>query len=110
MYSMISLTWLLIGGLLEPVWLLALKKCDNFRHKGYTVLAGIMMFVSPLFLSFSMKEIPVGIAYAAWTGIGAICAVGLGALLFKERITPKTALYVGLIVIGAIGLAMAGDI
>ena len=105
MYELSAIIWIIVGGLLEPVWLLALKKSDNFKHLGYSVLAVVVMFASPLCLSFAMTAVPVGIAYAVWTGIGAVCAVGLGALLFKEQITKRIALYVGLIIIGAVGLA-----
>ncbi len=67
-----------------------------------------MMILSPVCLSFAMTGIPVGIAYAVWTGIGAVCAVGVGWLFFKEKISLKTVLFASLIIIGAVGLAYTG--
>lgn len=110
LYDLNFIIWLIIGGLLEPVWLLALKKSNNFKNKKYAILALIVMFASPLCLSFAMKGIPVGIAYAVWTGIGAVCAVGLGSLLFKEKITKYIAFYTFLIISGTVGLTLVGGL
>jgi quaternary ammonium compound-resistance protein SugE len=106
MYDAIAIFWIVVGGLLEPLWLIALKRSDNFKDKKYAAIAVFFMVASPFCLSLAMKSMPVGISYAVWTGIGAIGAVGAGALLFKESITPKTLLFVALIIAGAVGLAL----
>lgn len=109
MYDIISIAWLIIGGLLEPVWLFAMKKSDNFRNKLYGAIAIITIFASPLCLSMSMQVIPIGIAYAVWTGMGSVFAVAFGKLLFKERITNRTVFFAALIIIGAVYLALEGS-
>jgi quaternary ammonium compound-resistance protein SugE len=108
MYDLTCIAWLIVGGLLEPVWLLALKKSDNFKNRVYGAVAVIVMFASPLCLSFAMKGIPIGIAYAVWTGIGTVCAVCIGFMFFKEKINKAVALYTTLIICGTIGLALTG--
>ncbi len=108
MYDAVSLTWLIIAGLLEPIWLFALKKSENFKNIPYSILAIVFMFLSPICMSFAMKNIPVGIAYSIWTGIGAACAVGVGFLFLKDKITRRMVGYIVLIVIGTIGLGITG--
>ncbi len=106
MYDLVSIAWLIISGLLEPVWLFAMVKSDNFKNRFYGTIAVIAMFASPLCLSMSLDSFPIGIAYALWTGMGAVFAVAFGALLFKERVTKRTVFYASLVIIGAVCLAL----
>jgi len=109
MFSVIAYVWLIIGGLLEPTWIIALKKSKNFKDRKWTVIAAVLIVASPYFLSLSMMEgIPVGTAYAVWTGIGAIGALVLGAFLYKEPVERKCLFFVFLIIIGAVGLGLGG--
>lgn len=108
MFSVMAYVWLIIGGLLEPAWILAMKKSNNFTDKKWTVITAILVVASPFFLSLAMKEIPVGTAYAVWTGIGAIGATVLGALLYKESVERKRMFFIFLIIIGSVGLALGG--
>lgn len=100
--------WLIIGGLLEPAWVLAMKKSKNFTNVPWTIITAILVVASPFFLSLAMKEIPVGTAYAVWTGIGAIGAIILGVLLYKEPVERKRMFFLCLIIIGSVGLALGG--
>ncbi len=100
--------WLIVGGLLEPAWVLAMKKSNNFKDKKWTVITAFFVVLSPFFLSLAMREIPVGTAYAVWTGIGAIGATLLGLLLFKEGVERKRLFFIFLIIIGAVGLGLGG--
>ncbi|MCL1811586.1 MAG: SMR family transporter, partial [Methanomassiliicoccaceae archaeon] len=74
--------WLIIGGLLEPAWVIALKKSKSFKDVKWTIATSFLIVASPFFLSLAMREIPVGTAYAVWTGIGAIGATALGIFLY----------------------------
>jgi len=108
MFSIIAYIWLIIGGILEPAWILAMKKSKNFKDPKWTVITAILVFASPFFLSLAMREIPVGTAYAVWTGIGAIGAMVLGVLLYKERVERLRLFFISLIIIGTVGLALGG--
>lgn len=108
MYDPAAIAWLIFSGFLEPVWLFAMVKSDNFKNKPYAVLAIVAIFASPLCLSMTLYAFPIGIAYALWTGMGAVFAVGFGALLFKEKVTKRTVFYASLIIIGAMYLALEG--
>jgi quaternary ammonium compound-resistance protein SugE len=101
-------SWLIIGGLLEPAWILAMKKSNNFKDKKWTVVTMVLVVASPFFLSLAMREISVGTAYAVWTGIGAIGATALGALLYKESVERKRLFFIFLIIVGSVGLALGG--
>lgn len=100
--------WLIIGGLLEPAWVLAMKRSDNFRDKKWTVITAFFVFASPFFLSLAMREIPVGTAYAVWTGIGAVGATALGIFLYKEPMERRRLFFIFLIIAGSVGLGLGG--
>jgi Membrane transporters of cations and cationic drugs len=108
MFSIIAYIWLIIGGILEPAWILAMKKSKNFKDIKWTIITAILVFASPFFLSLAMREIPVGTAYAVWTGIGAIGAMVLGVVLYKERVERLRLFFISLIIIGTVGLALGG--
>ncbi len=108
MFSLMAYVWLIIGGLLEPAWVLAMKKSENFKNIPWTIITAILVIASPFFLSLAMREIPVGTAYAVWTGIGAIGAVVLGVFLYKELVERMRMFFIFLIVIGSVGLALGG--
>lgn len=108
MYDLVSIMWIVIGGLLEPVWLIALKKSDSFKNKKWAILTVLAMYASPMVMGMALDEVPVGVAYAIWTGLGAIGAIASGVLLFKDQVTPRILAFVMLIMVGAIGLAVTG--
>lgn len=103
-----SLAWLLLlaAGVLEIVWALSMKASDGFEKTQYTVLTIAAAGTSFWLLGVSLKVLPVGTAYAVWTGMGAVGAAVLGIFLFKE---PASAARVGcilLIVLGILGLRL----
>lgn len=95
---------LFIAGLFETVWAIGLKYTNGFSRLWPTVGTLAAMAVSFLLLAFAMKSLPVGTAYAVWTGIGAVGAVILGVFLFGDPVTLPRILCLGLIVAGIIGL------
>lgn len=103
---MMAYILLIIGGLLEPLWVISLKKSENFKIPLYTVLFIVLMLLSPLCLGLAMNDIAVGTAYAVWTGIGSVGAVIAGMILYKEKMDRIRIICLIMIVAGVIGLAL----
>lgn len=99
---------LFLAGLLETGWAIGLKYTEGFTRPLPTLLTVTAMAISFWLLSTAMKTLPVGTAYAVWTGIGATGAVILGIVLFQEPATPARLLCVAAIVGGIIGLKQIG--
>lgn len=99
---------LLLAGLLEVGWAVGLKYTDGFSRPLPTTLTVAAMLASIALLGVAMKSLPLGTAYAIWTGIGAIGTVLAGILLFGESLAPLRLLSVLLIAAGLIGLKLAG--
>lgn len=98
---------LLFAGLLEVGWAVGLKYTDGFSRPLPTALTVAAMLASIALLGMALKSLPLGTAYAIWTGIGAIGTVIAGILLFGEALTPLRLLSVLLIVAGLAGLKLA---
>lgn len=95
---------LLIAGGLEVFWSTFLKLSEGFTRPVYSVVAVVGMILSFIFLSQATKVLPLGTAYAIWTGIGAVGAVIVGIVVFKEPVTAVRMLFVVLLLTGIIGL------
>lgn len=95
---------LLIAGGLEVFWSTFLKLSAGFTRPFYTVLTLLGLAASFFFLAQATKVLPLGTAYAIWTGIGAVGAVIVGIVLFKEPVTCVRLLFVVLLLTGIIGL------
>ncbi|SEM18743.1 quaternary ammonium compound-resistance protein SugE [Luteibacter sp. UNCMF331Sha3.1] len=97
---------LVVAGLFEIGWAVGLKYTEGFTRLVPSVLTGAAMVVSIVLLALAAKKLPLGTAYAVWTGIGAVGAVTLGIVLFGESAQPLRLLCVGLIVAGIVGLKL----
>ncbi len=95
---------LFVAGLFEIGWAVGLKYTEGFTRLWPSVFVGVSLVVSMALLSVAMKSLPLGTAYAVWTGIGAVGTVALGIILFKEPATVARLVCVGLIVSGILGL------
>lgn len=98
---------LIIAGLFEIGWAIGLKYTDGFTRLWPSIGTAVSMIVSVAMLSWAMRSLPVGTAYAVWTGIGAVGTVLLGIVLFGEAVTVARLACVGLIVSGILGLKLA---
>lgn len=98
---------LLIAGLFEVGWAVGLKYTDGFSRPLPTVLTILAMLSSLGLLGLAMKELPLGTAYAIWTGIGAVGTVIAGILLFGETMSLLRAGSVVLICVGLVGLKLS---
>ncbi len=95
---------LVIAGLLEMCWAVGLKYSQGFTKLGPSIFTVIGMIASFYFLSLALKNLPLGTAYALWTGIGTVGTVILGIILFKEPIDLIRLVFIGFIIIGIAGL------
>ena len=104
------MSWLLLllAGLFEVAWAIGLKYTDGFSRPLPTLLTLIAMAVSVLLLAMAVKQLPLGTAYAVWTGIGAVDTVLMGIWLFNEPATLARVLCLLLIIIGILGLKFIG--
>ncbi|HTD02579.1 quaternary ammonium compound efflux SMR transporter SugE [Undibacterium sp.] len=100
------MAWLIlfIAGILEVVWAIGLKYTDNFSRLWPSIGTLAAMAASVWLLSVAMKSLPVGTAYAVWTGIGAVGTVIMGIILFGEAATASRLACMGLIISGIAGL------
>ncbi len=100
--------YLIVAGLFEIGWPLGLKLSQTTAHKvAWILFAIVSMSASGVFLWLAQKSIPIGTAYAVWTGIGAVGAFIVGILLFKDPPTLFRILSVTFIVIGIVGLKLS---
>ena len=95
---------LLIAGGLEVFWSTFMKLSEGFTRPLYTALTIAGMIASFLLLAQATKVLPLGTAYAVWTGIGAVGAVVVGIAVFKEPVTAVRMLFVVQLITGIIGL------
>ena len=99
--------WLFIAGLLEVCWAVGLKYTEGFSRLFPSFLTVGAMAPSLALLGLALKSLPVGTAYAVWTGIGAVGTAALGIILFSEPATASRLVCIGLIVCGIAGLKFA---
>ena len=98
--------WILLtlAGIFEIGWAIGLKYTDGFTKLVPTVLTAGSMVVSIVLLGLAVKTLPMGTAYAIWTGIGTVGTVILGIVLFAEPVTAMRLGCIALIVTGILGL------
>ena len=97
---------LFVAGLLEIAWAVGLKYTEGFTRLWPSVATGIAVVGSMGFLGVAIRTLPLGTAYAIWTGIGTVGTAVLGILLFREPASVIRLLCITLIVAGIIGLKL----
>jgi quaternary ammonium compound-resistance protein SugE len=99
--------WLLIlAGLLEVGWAIGLKYTDGFTKPVPSLLTGAAIVGSMILLSLAARSIPIGTAYAVWTGIGVAGAATLGIVLLGEAATPGRLFFLAMLLVAVIGLKL----
>ena len=101
---------LFIAGLFEVAWAIGLKYTEGFTRLWPSVGTLAAMGLSVVLLGFAMRTLPVGTAYAVWTGIGAVGTVILGIVLFAEPATAARLVCLGLIMAGILGLKLTSAV
>lgn len=101
--------WIMLGaaGLLEIVWAIGLKYAEGFTKPVPSAITIAAMAASMWLLAQAARELPIGTAYAVWTGIGAVGAALLGMMLFNESANVARLACIALIVVGIVGLKLA---
>jgi quaternary ammonium compound-resistance protein SugE len=97
---------LLLAGLLEVGWAIGLKYTDGFTKPLPSVLTAAAIVGSMILLSMAARSIPIGTAYAVWTGIGVAGAATLGIVLLGEAATPGRLFFLAMLLVAVIGLKL----
>ncbi len=100
------MSWIIlfVAGLCECAWAVGLKYSRGFTRLYPSVFTAVMMTLSVVLLSLAMRRLPLGNAYAAWTGIGAVGTAILGIILFRDEVSFGRIFCLLLIIAGVIGL------
>ena len=105
---MIGLAWVVFGGFLEPVWVIAMKKYAETKKLFWLIVMVLFIYSSPMCIACGMADgMSVGIAYSIWTGLGAVFAMIFGTILFKDKLDRMKVFFVTLIIIGIVGLELS---
>lgn len=102
-------TILFIAGLFECAWAVGLKYTDGFTRPLPILFTAVTMGISVLLLGLAMRTIPVGTAYAVWTGIGAVGVAAIGILFLGESKEVLRLFCLLLIVVGIVGLRLTAQ-
>ena len=97
----------LFAGILEVVWSFSLKASHGFTKLGPSAATIVFMILSFVMLAQGMKTLPLGTAYAVWTGVGAVGAAAAGMLFLGEAVTPMRVAGIAFIVAGIVFLTLA---
>jgi quaternary ammonium compound-resistance protein SugE len=97
-------TMLIAAGLLEIGWAVGLKYTDGFTRVWPTIVTVAAMVASMVLLGLAVRTLPIGTAYAVWTGIGTVGTALFGMVLLNEPATAMRIAFIGLIVAGIVGL------
>lgn len=99
--------YLLLAGIFEIGWALGLKLSEGFTRPWPTVFTAVSLLLSMALLGLALRSLPLGTAYAIWTGIGAVGIAIVGMLWFGDGATLPRILCIGLIVAGIVGLKLS---
>lgn len=99
--------FLFVAGILEIIWASGLKASDGFTRLTPSLITIAAMIVSFSFLALAMRELPLGTAYAVWTGIGTVGAALVGIAVYGDAASPMRMACIGLIVLGIAGLKLS---
>ena len=101
--------WVLLGlaGLAEIGWVIGLKYSEGFSRPWWSVFTVAALLISMVLLGWAVRTLPIGTAYAVWTGIGAVGAAVAGLILFGESANAMRLACIALIVAGVAGLKLS---
>lgn len=98
--------YLILAGMFEILWAVAMNYSEGFSKLVPSIVTAIGYIASAVFLAMALRELPLGTAYAMWTGAGVVGTSVLGVLLFQEKLTVPQVLCILMIVIGIAGLKL----
>ena len=101
----LDLLWVVAAGLSEPIWMVSLKKYNDSKNILWGAVVLAFMFIGPACLSMATKgAIQVSVAYSVWVSIGTAMVTIVGWLFYKDPIDKQTIAFLGMIVVGVVGL------
>jgi quaternary ammonium compound-resistance protein SugE len=103
----VSWTLLVVAGLFEIAWAIGLQYSDGLTKPVPTLGTALALLASMVLLAKAVQDLPIGTAYAVWTGIGAVGTATLGVVLFDEPASVARVGFIALIVVGIVGLHTA---
>jgi quaternary ammonium compound-resistance protein SugE len=103
-----TLAWiaLIVSGFVDVAWALAMKKADGFANPLWSAISVLLLAIFVYLLTKALQVLPVGTAYAVWTGIGAAGTVVAGIVLFAEPASALRLAFIAMVVAGIAGLKM----
>ena len=104
MTNELAWTYLIISGAVDVAWALSMKKADGFGNWPWTAVSIALLAVFVYLLTKALQVLPVGTAYAVWTGIGAAGSVIAGIVFFAEPLTISRLAWIAVVVTGIVGL------
>ena len=104
-----SWIYLFVAGLFEIAWVIGLKYTDGFTRPLPSIATAAALIASMLLLGLAVRDLPLGTAYAVWTGIGTLGAAAFGVFLFNEPATAMRLACIGLIAAGIVGLKLTSS-
>ena len=101
----LAILWVIAAGLMEPIWMVSLKKYNDSKNILWGGLVLAFMFIGPACLSMATEgSMPVSVAYSVWVSIGTAMTTLVGWLYYKDPIDRKTILFLLMILTGVVGL------
>jgi quaternary ammonium compound-resistance protein SugE len=97
-------TYLVASGLIDVAWALSMKKAEGFTNPLWSAISVLLLAMFVYLLTKALQVLPVGTAYAVWTGIGAVGSVMAGIVLFAEPASAMRLLFIAIVAAGIIGL------
>lgn len=101
--------FVVVAGLIEVAWAASLKQSEGFSRLGPSVVTVLLMIVSFAMLGAAMRTLPLGTAYAVWTGIGTVGTAIVGIVLFEDAVDARRLVCLALIAGGIVGLKLVGN-
>jgi quaternary ammonium compound-resistance protein SugE len=104
-----AVAWLalIVAGLLDVGWAIAMKYAEGYTRLGWSLVSLLLLAAFVILLGRALQVLEIGIAYAVWTGIGAAGTVLMGVLLFGETLSPMKIAGVALVLAGIVALKLA---
>jgi len=101
----LSILWVVAAGLMEPIWMISLKKYNDSKNLLWGAVVLAFMFIGPACLSKATEgTLPVSVAYSIWVSIGTAMTTLVGWLFYGDVLSKRTILFLTMIVIGVVGL------
>jgi quaternary ammonium compound-resistance protein SugE len=100
-------TALVAAGGLDMLWAVSMKYAEGYTKLGWSLVSLVLLAAFVFLLGRSLQVLPVGTAYAVWTGVGAVGTVLMGVMLFGESLDPMRILCIAFVVLGIIGLKLS---